>query len=124
AHVEKGLKKHVEKESLDEKVLSEFLSHLHYQQGQYDQEQDYKALAKKLKQLHGKGGEYHLAFFATPSSTFEPIAKGLNFLRQTLDCEIELMLEKPFGQDRKSAGELFASITQHFDKKHLYLIDH
>src|SRR5690606_38311655 len=47
-----------------------------------------------------------------------------NFLRQTLDCEIELMLEKPFGQDRKSAGELFASITQHFDKKHLYLIDH
>lgn len=123
-HVEESIRKHVEKELIDETVLTDFLQHLHYQQGSYDHEKDYERLSEKIVSCHAGEKVYNLAFLATPSSTFESIAKGLNHIRQKLGCDIELMLEKPFGHDRKSAGELFHSITNHFDKKNLYLIDH
>lgn len=122
--MEVSLRAHVEKDLLDSVVMSEFLDHLYYHQGQYDQEKDFGALSEKLMDHHQGKAVYNLAFLATPSSTFEPIAKGLNHIKQNLGCDIELMLEKPFGHDRKTAGELFQSIMNYFDKKNLFLIDH
>ena len=124
AHVEKSIRKHVEKNLLDETILSRFLRRIHYHQGAYDNEKDYGGLSQKLMSCHKGQLVYNLAFLATPSTTFQTIAKGLNHIRQNLGCEVELMLEKPFGHDRKSAGELFQAIMNHFDKKHLFLIDH
>jgi len=65
-----------------------------------------------------------LAFFAVPPVAFKPVIESLAAARDKLGQDVDLMLEKPFGEDRESAGELFKFVTNYFDKKNLFLIDH
>lgn len=123
AHFEKSLKEHVDSALYDQKVVDELLSHVYYQQGQYDDPESYQLLAQKLMELHGGKKVYNLAYLAVPSSIFETIAKHLAGVK-SLFRPIQIMMEKPFGHDRKSAGDLFQSITNFFAPEDLFLIDH
>ncbi len=123
---ERSIKKRCDKLTFDPKVLDELLSHLHYFQGQYDEKTSYEELAKYLLKGHKGKKVYNLGFLAVPPNVFRPVIKNMAAIKQKIGNEdtVELMLEKPFGADRKSAGELFNFVTNYFDKKHLYLIDH
>lgn len=122
-HVKKSIKTHVDKNLYQEKVAEEMLGHVYYHQGQYDDAESYELLAKKLIELHAGKQVYNLAYLAVPPVAFEPIIRTLAGARATLG-DIKVMMEKPFGEDRESAGELFKLITAHFDKDDLFLIDH
>lgn len=119
----KSIKAHTDKKIFSQKVLNDLLKHVFYHRGSYDSKADYEALSDKLIKAHGKKNVCNIAFFAVPPVVTKPIVKNLSVIKKKLGC-MELILEKPFGQDRKSAGELFRFITNHFDKKNLYLIDH
>lgn len=119
-----SVKKYTDKLLYNEKVVDELLQHVFYQQGQYDHQADYEHFADAL--IHAQGGKkvYNLAFFAVPPVVTRSVIENLAHVREKLGGQLELMLEKPFGVDRKSAGELFQAVTNHFDKENLFLIDH
>lgn len=121
--VQKSLKEHVDKNLYNQKAVDEMLEHVYYYQGQYDDAESYHLLADKLHEIHDGKKVYNLAFLAVPPMAFEPIAKQLANIRSFIR-PIQVMMEKPFGDDRKSAGDLFQSITTYFEKEDLFLIDH
>lgn len=121
--VEKSIKEHVDKNLLDQKVIDELLDHVHYQQGKYDDVESYQLLTEKLLELNSGEKVYNLGFLAVPPVAFETIIEHLADTRDALG-PLQLMMEKPFGNDRESAGELFQKITNHFKKEDLFLIDH
>ncbi len=124
AHFKKSVKAHTDKLIYDEKVVNELLEHVHYHCGQYDQGEDFETFSKKLLEIQKGKKVYNLAFFATPPVILKSIIENLATIKKTLGGDLRLMLEKPFGADRKTAGELFKFITTHFEKKDLLLIDH
>ncbi len=104
-------------------ALRDLLAHCNYQQGQYDNPRDFKALGESLLQKH-KGKIETLAYLATPPSVFKSIVEHLAGLRSVLGQEMKIILEKPFGEDEKSATELFHFISQYFSEDQVYLLDH
>jgi len=123
-HFAKSIKKHINKLIFKQEVLDELLKHIHYHQGSYNEKRSYEELAEKLLKAHNGKKVCNLAFFAIPPIVFEPVVKNLASVREKLGNDMELIIEKPFGEDRKSAGKLFQFVTNHFDKKNLFLIDH
>lgn len=119
-----SIKKHVNKAIFNQKTLDGLLKNIFYHRGAYDKKEDYEDLTEKLLEAHNGKSACNLAFFAIPPIAFEPVVENLSAVRKKLGGNIELIIEKPFGEDRKSAGELFQFITNHFDKNNLYLIDH
>jgi len=119
-----SVKKHINKLVFNQKVLDDLLTHAHYQQGQYNSEKDYENFAKALLKAHKGKKVYNLAFFAIPPIAFKPVVENLSKIRKKIGQKVDLMIEKPFGEDRKSAGELFQFVSNHFDKENLFLIDH
>lgn len=123
SHVEKSIKEHTDKRILDQKVIDEMLTHVYYHQGQYDDIESFKMLTEKLIEIHNGEKVYNLASLAVPPVVFEPIAQNLaSVCRRIGICQV--MMEKPFGHDRRSAGDLFQLITNYFEKTDLFLIDH
>lgn len=123
-HFSEGVKKHVDKNIFNQEVLDELLSHIHYHQGSYENSESFESFAEKLLEAHQGKEVSNLAFFAVPPVASKSIVENLSHIRKRLGGDLQLILEKPFGEDRKSAGELFQLITNHFDKKDLFLIDH
>ena len=118
-----SVKKHVDKKLFNQKVLDELLSNTYYHQGQYDEVKSFGYLADKLLEHHKSKKVYNLAYLAVPPSVFSVVSKNLSLIKSEIG-EIQVMMEKPFGEDRKSAGELFKEITSHMSPSDLYLIDH
>lgn len=122
-HVAKSLKETVDPLVYNQQSADELLTHIYYVKGQYDDPKSYTTLSERVLEIHDGKKHYNLAFLAVPPVVFEPIISNLSAIRKTLGT-VQMMMEKPFGHDRKSAGELFSSLTAHFDEQDFFLIDH
>lgn len=120
----KSIETHWDKSTFDPVILDELLTHLYYFQGQYDEMDDYESFGDELLKAHDGKTVKNLAFFAIPPVAFKPVIENLSSIKEKLGGHVELMLEKPFGNDRTTAGELFHFLNSHFDKESVYLIDH
>ncbi|MBN1258720.1 glucose-6-phosphate dehydrogenase [Candidatus Peregrinibacteria bacterium] len=108
----------------NKKVLEDILQHLYYYQGQYEDPEDYRHLADELKKRQkGKRAET-LAYLAVPPDVFKPIIQNLGSLKGRGIGPIRIILEKPFGDNEKSATELFHFTSRFFRMKDVYLLDH
>ncbi len=124
AHFKRNVKANVDKLIYNEVILNELLDHVFYQQGQYDQKKDFEAFSQKLREEKWSQKATHLAFFAIPPIAFKPIVKHLAGIQKEIGGDLKLMLEKPFGNDLKSAKALFKFVRTYFEKEDLFLIDH
>ncbi len=120
----KSIETHWDKETFDERVLNDLLEHVFYHSGQYDSADDFSKFADDLLKTHEGEPAKNLAFFAVPPVAFKPVIENLSNIKEKLGGQLELMLEKPFGNNRETAGELFHFLNSHFDKESVYLIDH
>lgn len=109
---------------VDEKVLSDLLKHLSYVQGQYDKKEDFIRLKTYLKTLTKKPNITKLAYFSVPPIAFKSIIQNLGETKNSSNEDLRLILEKPFGEDTKSAEELFHFVARYFDDDNIYLLDH
>ncbi len=115
-------KKH--KSDLNEKILDQLIKKVHYFSGQYDQLEDYKKFKNEfLKTLNGKDKLTTIAYFSVPPVAFKPIIENLGKTKDEKD-DLRLILEKPFGEDTKSAQELFHFVARYFDEEEVFLLDH
>ncbi len=101
----------------DEEAIKRLDERLDYVQGEFDEPELYKRLAKEM-------GEYEQAVFylEVPPSLFGMVVKGLHDAGITKDARV--VFEKPFGHDRASAQELNAELCKVLTEDQIYRIDH
>ena len=109
---------------------NEFMTHLKYLSGNYDDPAAYKKLAERLDALDKEGnlGGNRLFYLAVPPEIYLKIIEqlgraGLN-KPKTEKSWTRVIIEKPFGRDRASAIELNRQVLQVFDESQVYRIDH
>jgi glucose-6-phosphate 1-dehydrogenase len=117
-------------EGADETQKGEFLKHLQYFTGDYDDPAAFQRLAKRLEELDGAGqlGGNRLYYLATPPEVYAHVIEqlknaGLN-KPKTEKSWTRIIIEKPFGRDQASARDLNSKVLSAFDESQVYRIDH
>jgi glucose-6-phosphate 1-dehydrogenase len=110
--------------------LDEFLKHLSYFSGDYDDLGAFQRLSKRLDEVD-KEGDLHgnrLFYLATPPDVYlkiiEQIGKADLAKPKTDKSWTRVIIEKPFGHDKASACDLNARVLKVFNETQVYRIDH
>ncbi|MDP6561379.1 MAG: glucose-6-phosphate dehydrogenase [Candidatus Peribacteraceae bacterium] len=122
--VEEAIREHMIE--VTESALEEFMKHVYYQQGQYDNASDFATLNDKLTAIEkGWKDNVRLAYFSVPPTVFEDVSHNL--------CEgnvhdgkipFRCIVEKPVGHDLKSFEEIKKQLVGCFQEDEIYLLDH
>jgi glucose-6-phosphate 1-dehydrogenase len=115
-------------EPLEESKWTDFSNHLFYLSADSSRDESYLSLRKKMDQLMNQiaGDSRDIIYYLAVSPQIAPvIIKGLkrhDLCRGTFNAKI--IVEKPFGKDRPSAMELNKILTDAFEERQIYRIDH
>jgi glucose-6-phosphate 1-dehydrogenase len=115
-------------EPLEESKWTDFSNHLFYLSADSSRDESYLSLRKKMDQLMNQiaGDSRDIIYYLAVSPQIAPvIIKGLkrhDLCRGTFNTKI--IVEKPFGKDRQSAVELNKILTDAFEERQIYRIDH
>jgi glucose-6-phosphate 1-dehydrogenase len=104
-------------ETVDGKVFDRFAKRLSYLHGDVTKSGLYDALAK-----HIGSGQRCLFYLEMPPSLFAPIVE--NLAKAALLTRSRVAVEKPFGHDLQSAGELNARLRAVLDEDQIFRVDH
>ncbi|MDP2656531.1 MAG: hypothetical protein Q8P11_03120, partial [bacterium] len=116
--------RHVHGTRANTHVIMSLLSHVQYFPGAYRALVDFEKYHAFLTVLKKNISMVHLAYFSVPPSAFEDIIRNLALSRSSRTEDIRLILEKPFGTSCHSATALFHTVSQYFDERDVYLLDH
>jgi glucose-6-phosphate 1-dehydrogenase len=105
-------------EDLDEAVFKRFAAKLSYVGGDFDGEDLYAKVAKALGDRNNP-----VFYLEIPPSLFATVVEGLAKANMVSDGQ-RVVVEKPFGNDLKSARALAADLHRYLDESQLYRIDH
>ncbi|MBI4127452.1 MAG: glucose-6-phosphate dehydrogenase [Parcubacteria group bacterium] len=112
-------------------VPDEFLKLISYQSGQFEREEDYHVLGKRLTELDESLGScsQKLFYLAVPPRYYETIFTNLAKSGITRPCKpgeswARVIVEKPFGEDLASAQRLDTLLASLFEENQIYRIDH
>ncbi|MFQ5679818.1 MAG: glucose-6-phosphate dehydrogenase [Gemmatimonadota bacterium] len=114
----------------DAGAFGRFAERLFYRQADFRSpaEEAYAALGREVESVRTRLGIPDNIFFhlAVPPRFFEPIVEGLaeSGLARSDRGWRRLVVEKPFGQDRRSAVALDAALRRIFGEEQIYRIDH
>jgi glucose-6-phosphate 1-dehydrogenase len=108
---------------VDQGVLEDLLSRAHYVQSTFDDVEGYKRLGEKLQELNIHNVMFYLA---TPPESYVDIIRNLGAADCGGGCEgwSRLVVEKPYGEDLKSAQVLEDEVHKVFREDQVYRIDH
>jgi glucose-6-phosphate 1-dehydrogenase len=111
-------------------LWDDFAAGIFYQAGHFADRAAYRDLAERLEQIDAARGTRgnRLFYLATPPSAYEEIVANLGRAGLQRQGEREgwarIVVEKPFGHDLESAGELNDALVGVFDESQIYRIDH
>jgi glucose-6-phosphate 1-dehydrogenase len=111
---------------------NEFVTHFFYQQGTFEDEQGYRNLIPKLNEIDKKMGACvtRLFYLATPPEYYETILEKLRDTELSEGCGQEsnkwtkVIIEKPFGKDLEGARKLDRTLSEIFEEKQIFRVDH
>ncbi len=120
------------KSQLTDDSWSDFSKHLFYQPGSFEERVGYESLNKKLLEIDEKIGACVSRFFylATPPDHYEQILDQLVETKLSVGCGHEkgnwtrLVIEKPFGKDLDTARALDKKLSDIFEEKQIFRVDH
>jgi glucose-6-phosphate 1-dehydrogenase len=113
-------------------LVKEFVGKLYYLSGDYGDAALYGQIKDRLaaiRQQHGVDG-CNVFYLAVPPLLYGNIAEQLGSAglsrKSDPDCQqsARLVVEKPFGRDLQTAGELNGILYKWFDESQIYRIDH
>ena len=124
----KDMKEAVQKHARDEfreDIWNELAESMHYIASDFADEGGETKLAKLLTKLDKESdlGGNRVYYLAVPPPAFPTIVEALG-KRRTAEGWTRLIVEKPFGHDLESAGQLNAMLWEHFGEKEIFRIDH
>jgi glucose-6-phosphate 1-dehydrogenase len=105
------------------------LEQVRYVRGGYDDQHTYRGLHDLITDLDQSAGTAgnRLFYLATPPQAFPQIIGGLTEVGLNRAPErgfSRVVIEKPYGHDERSAGELDAVVHAGFDESQVFRIDH
>ncbi|MFT4638243.1 MAG: glucose-6-phosphate 1-dehydrogenase [Verrucomicrobiales bacterium] len=119
----------VSRQGHDETLWPTFSQSVSYHRGEFQDIEDYRALAKRLDKIHERNGSLgnRLFYVASAPEFFDEILtglkeSGLNEARPGYWSRV--VVEKPFGTDLPSAVHLNKMVARTFAEKDTYRIDH
>ncbi len=112
-------------DSFDSKTWETFAQKIHYFKGDLDVPEDFSRLARYLQELEREPTDrlYYLAI-APEHYTLVVESLGKAGLADPSQGMRNIVIEKPFGHDLKSAQELNHAVNAVFDEDQVYRIDH
>lgn len=110
----------------------EFLKHVYYQQGFFDQTAGYEALIERLQGFDTERGACitRLFYLATPPDNYQAILHKLTETKLSEGCGqgsnkwTRLAIEKPFGKDLETAKNLDVTLSKTFEEQQIFRVDH
>ena len=115
-------------EPLEESAWTDFSHHLFYLSADSGKDESFPSLCKKMDKLTGQIARdcRNVIYYLALSPRMAPVViEGLkknDLCRGAFDTKI--IVEKPFGRDRRSAVELNRILTDAFEESQIYRIDH
>lgn len=113
--------------ALVEESFQEFSKSISYFKLDFDNKEDYSNLLKELESRDVEGVEDNYLFYlAVSPDYFGHIVRNLkeSGIRNKKSNWQRLLIEKPFGQNLESATKLNETISEVFEEKNIYRIDH
>ena len=104
-----------------------FSAHVAYLRADFDDAAGYAQLATKLTDLDAAWSvpATRIFYLSTPPTLAQTICRHLHQSMQGDDlARARIVCEKPFGRDLESARALSCALTELFDERQLYRIDH
>ncbi|KAK0574047.1 hypothetical protein LWI29_017555 [Acer saccharum] len=111
------------RENCDEK-MEQFLKRCFYHSGQYDSEENFADLDKKLKQHEGGRVSNRLFYLSIPPNIFIDAVKCASLSASSGNGWTRVIVEKPFGRDSESSAALTKSLKQYLAEEQIFRIDH
>jgi glucose-6-phosphate 1-dehydrogenase len=114
----------------DDGKRRDFLKHLEYFTGDYDDQESFRRLAQRLEEIDRQGqlGGNRLFYLSTPPDVYlhviEQLGRAGLAKPKSKDSWTRIIVEKPFGHDGASARALNEKVLRVFDESQVYRIDH
>lgn len=113
-------------------LWGDFSKHVMYQEGIFEDPKGYLALIKKLEAIDSEMGACitRLFYLATPPDNYEPILKNLQSTKLAEGCGqgsnkwTRIIIEKPFGKDLETAQHLDKELSEIFEERQIFRVDH
>lgn len=120
-----------EKDHLDSSFWPTFSQHLFYHRSEFENDEGYLSLSKRLDELDNAFGTQanRIFYLSTPPSHHMKILSQLNkhnLIQKNLEDTpwTRFVIEKPFGHDFESASILHSEISSYLSESQIYRIDH
>ncbi|KAH1156575.1 hypothetical protein GLYMA_18G284600v4 [Glycine max] len=111
------------RENCNEK-MDQFLIRCFYHSGQYDSQENFAALDKKLKEHEGGRTSNRLFYLSIPPNIFIDAVKCASLSASSGNGWTRVIVEKPFGRDSESSAALTKSLKQYLTEDQIFRIDH
>ncbi|KAL9682232.1 hypothetical protein QQ045_014025 [Rhodiola kirilowii] len=114
----------IDKRENCEDKMDEFLKRCFYHSGLYNSEDDFAALDKKLKEKEAGKLSNRLFYLSIPPNIFVDAVRCASLRASSENGWTRVIVEKPFGRDSESSGELTRSLKQYLTEDQIFRIDH
>ncbi|CAN5976090.1 unnamed protein product, partial [Sphagnum jensenii] len=104
--------------------MDKFLQRCFYHSGQYNSEDSFKQLSKKLEEHETGRVANRLFYLSIPPDIFVDVARCASCSASSSRGWTRVIVEKPFGRDAQSSAELTRGLKQHLTEEQIYRIDH
>ncbi|XP_068656032.1 glucose-6-phosphate 1-dehydrogenase, chloroplastic-like [Aristolochia californica] len=104
--------------------MEQFLQRCFYHSGQYDSEENFAELDRKLKQHEAGRVSNRLFYLSIPPNIFINVVKCASLSTSSSNGWTRVIVEKPFGRDSESSAALTRSLKQYLTEDQIFRIDH
>jgi glucose-6-phosphate 1-dehydrogenase len=114
---------------VNEKVLADFLNHVRYTQGKYDNAADFKkldaTLQKAEKSWSMQDKPVRVAYLSIPPTAFSDVIENLTLGGvHNDDVTFRCIVEKPIGHNLQTFETIQKTLMTHHTEDEIYLLDH
>ncbi|CAL4923158.1 unnamed protein product [Urochloa decumbens] len=104
--------------------MEQFLQRCFYQSGQYNSEDGFAELDRKLKEKEAGKLPNRLFYLSIPPNIFVDVVRSASRTASSSSGWTRFIVEKPFGRDSESSGELTRSLKMYLAEEQIFRIDH
>ncbi|KAF3432386.1 hypothetical protein FNV43_RR27126 [Rhamnella rubrinervis] len=104
--------------------MEEFLKRCFYHSGQYDTQENFADLDKKLKEREAGRASNRLFYLSIPPNIFIDAVRCASLSASSGNGWTRVIVEKPFGRDSESSAALTKALKQYLGEHQIFRIDH
>uniref|UniRef100_A0A2P2LJD4 Glucose-6-phosphate 1-dehydrogenase n=1 Tax=Rhizophora mucronata TaxID=61149 RepID=A0A2P2LJD4_RHIMU len=114
----------IDKRENCEEKMAEFLKRCFYNAGLYNSEEHFSELDKKLKEKEAGKLSNRLFYLSIPPNIFVDAVRCASLRASATNGWTRVIVEKPFGRDSESSGELTKCLKHYLTEDQIFRIDH